>query len=682
MLLLGILSTLQITIIPGLILFHSLKLKTESLIQKYLYIFSLSIFINYSLVTALVLLKLYTIVSLWIIIVFELLALTYLIFKRRVTLNINYNFGTTVQKYAGSFVTFPSQIKIIVCLASIVILFYLALFLSNLGTIFYFVDTVNLIHWNTWAKDLAHNMLPVKSSHFPQLIPANWSVCYVLTGNSEINFFAKAIMPSFIFGNLLIFLDLALWKKNYVHLIGLITYGVFIPIIFPLVFVADGNADIPVSFFAFLTFYAYLRISKDKFDLAERLLLFLFAATTAATKLAGFYVFLFASLISLYGFIKYFKQIDRSKIILIFTLVPMILAFSLFWHFLKPVTMVSGLNQPEYVGENYVLIFIKAARLMYYNWGLPVLAFFIITIVASFFVKKVRYVTLILVIPPLLLWMLKYSADFRNLSFVVPFLCYVSAFGLVKIIETIKMRPLDLSLKVDITREINFKKKNKILGGMVSILCAIFFFIIQSDFVFELLYQTHKFLSKFYFQSYRINLLVDYTQFISIDYLQNVFAILLLIIPVLYIVWITKLKLYQLMIITVGAVLLLNFSYMKKENIIAHKVDQINRVEARNYADWINTIIESTKLDKDIYTNFKSFSTEKVPGNIDFKFMDEKQLEQKLLCKTCEHLFLLKIELLPESLLTLINEKSPQINFGTLFNDGNFILLNKRPNGK
>ena len=678
MLLLGILSTLQITLLPGLILFYLLNLKSESSIQRYLYIFSLSIFVNYSLVTVLVLLKLYTIGILWIVIVIELFVLAYLLIKRKIIFNINYNLGFVVQKYVSSFVTFASHIKIIIGLASIAILFYFALFLSNLGTIFYFVDTVNLIHWNTWAKDLAHNMLPVQSSHFPQLIPANWSVCYVLTGNSEINFFAKAVMPLFVFGNLLIFLDLAMRKKNYVYLIGLIIYGLFIPIIFPLVFTADGNADIPVSFFAFLTFYSYIRMSKDKFDFDERLLFFLFAATTAATKLAGFYVFLFASLISLYGFIKYFKQINRSKIILIFILVPIILAFSLFWHFLKPVTMVSGLHQPEYVGESYVSIFTKAAKLMYYNWGLPVLSFFIVTLVASLFVKKVRYVTLILVIPPLIIWMLKYSVDFRNLSFVIPFLCYVSAFGLFKIIETIKMKPPDLSLMVDNPSEINFKKKNKILGGMVSMICVVFFFIIQSEIFFNILLQVHKFLSKYYFQSFRINLLTDYSQYISIDYFQNVFAILLLIFPVLYIVRITKFKLYQLIIITLVATLFLNFTYLSKENILAHQVEQVNRVEARNYANWTNTIIESLKLDKEVYTNFRSLSTEKVPGNLNFKFVDKNQIEELLFSQTCENLFLLKIELLPKSLITLINKKSTLINFDTLFNDGTYILINKK----
>jgi cell division protein FtsL len=679
MLLLGILSTLQITLLPGLIVFHFLKLKTESPIQKYLYIFSLSLFINYSLVTALVLLKLYTIVTLWVVIVFELLLLAYLIIKRKITLNINYNFGSAVENYVSLFMTFPSYINIIVGLASIVILFYIALFLSNLGTIFYFIDTVNLIHWNTWAKDLANNTLPIQSSHFPQLIPANWSVCYVLTGNSDINFFAKSIMPLFFLGNLLILLDLAVWKKNYLYLIGLIIYGLFGPIIFPLVFIADGNADLPVSFFAFLTFYSYLRLSKDKFELGERLLFFLFAATTAATKLAGFYIFLFASLISLIGFIKYFRQIDRSKILILLILLPIILAFSLFWHFLKPVTMVSGLHQPEYVGQNYISIFINAAKLMYFNWGLPVLTFFIITIIASLFVKNIRYVTLIMVIPPLILWMLKYSADFRNLSFVVPFLCYVAAFGLFKIIEIIKKRSLRPDMGFYNSNESTFKSKEKILGGVISVVCLAVFFTIQSDFFFDVLFQVHKFLSKYYFQSYRINFLIDYSQLVSVDYYQNVFAIMFLIIPFIYIVSITKLKLYQLMTIIVLSALLLNFTYMKRENIIANQVEQTNRVEARNYASWINAIIESARLDKKVYTNFKSLSSEKIPGNTEFIFIDDSQIEKLLFCQNCDYLFLLKIETLQKRLTTMINEKLSLINYEILFNDSTYMLINKKP---
>lgn len=47
------------------------------------------------------------------------------------------------------------------------------------------------------------------------------------------------------------FWDLAIIKRNYVYLIALIVYGLFGPIIYNLVFIADGNGDLPVSFLPF-----------------------------------------------------------------------------------------------------------------------------------------------------------------------------------------------------------------------------------------------------------------------------------------------------------------------------------------------------------------------------------------------------------------------------------------------
>ena len=105
---------------------------------------------------------------------------------------------------------------------------------------------------------------------------------------------------------------------------------------------------------------------------------------------------------------------------------------------MKPEVMAGGLHQPEWLAESYADILKHAFHLLYYNLGLPVLAFFILTFSFSLFVKESRYITIFFVIPPLILWMFKYSSDFRNLSFVVPFIAYVSAFGLSKILEIIK----------------------------------------------------------------------------------------------------------------------------------------------------------------------------------------------------------------------------------------------------
>ena len=132
------------------------------------------------------------------------------------------------------------------------------------------------------------------------------------------------------------------------------------------------------------------------------------------------------------------------------------------------------------------------------------------------------------------------------------------------------------------------------------------------------------------------------------------------------------------MIVTVVFALILNFSYMKKENIIAHQVVQINRVEARNYADWMSTIIETFGFEKKVYTNFKSLTTEIIPGIAEYIFLDDDQIEKLLFCQNCDYLFLLKIELLQKSLVTLINENSPLINCEILYNDGTFVFLKKK----
>jgi hypothetical protein len=118
---------------------------------------------------------------------------------------------------------------------------------------------------------------------------------------------------------------------------------------------------------------------------------------------------------------------------------------------------------------------------------------------------------------------------------------------------------------------------------------------------------------------------------------------------------------------------------MKRENIIANQVAQTNRVEARNYASWINAIIESAGLDKKVYTNFKSLSSEKIPGNTEFIFIDDSQIEKLLFCQNCDYLFLLKIETLQKRLTTMINEKLSLINYEILFNDSTYMLINKKP---
>jgi len=269
MLLLGLLAVIQNIFLPGFLILHFIKIKTQSTVQKSIYIFALSLFANYALVTILVLSRIYIREVMLCIIIIEIIALIVLIVKKKIIISNTSSIGELIS-FIRNFITLNKlSIKLLILGSSVVILFYFSLFISNLGTIFYFVDTVNNIHWNTWAIDFSNNIFPKQSSHFPQLIPSNWSISYLLTGEPNVHFFPKSFMPLFFFANLLMFYDLAIDKKKYVYLIALIIYGLFAPIIYNLVFIADGNGDLPVSFFAFLSFLVQAALSIVHFFLIE-----------------------------------------------------------------------------------------------------------------------------------------------------------------------------------------------------------------------------------------------------------------------------------------------------------------------------------------------------------------------------------------------------------------------------
>ena len=88
MLLLGILALIQTIFLPGILILYFANIKTQSIIQKYIYIFALSLFANYSLVTILVLLKIYVFAAMFSIIAVEILLFVFLFTKKRI---INYD---------------------------------------------------------------------------------------------------------------------------------------------------------------------------------------------------------------------------------------------------------------------------------------------------------------------------------------------------------------------------------------------------------------------------------------------------------------------------------------------------------------------------------------------------------------------------------------------------------------
>lgn len=677
MLLLGILAVIQTVFLPGFIFISIFSIKTKSTIQKLIYVFALSLFSNYAIVTILTSLRFYTSSVFFFLISLELLIIAYLLFTKKITIDLTTNFRVKVTNYILFLKSLSFSGKVITILTTIIVLFYFSLFISNIGTIFYFVDTVNNIHWNTWAMDFANNIFPQHSSHFPQLIPANWSISYLLIGEANVHFFPKSFMPLFFFGNLLMLLDLAVERKNYTFLIALIIYGFFAPIVYNLVFIADGNGDLPVSFFTFLAFYSYLKTSKEKFDLKEYIIVFLFASTAAGTKLAGFYVFFFISILCIYHLFKNYPNLTGKEVPLLIVSIILILSINLFWYLLKPKTMAEGLHQPEWLAEGYLNILINALHLAYYNIGLPVIVFFILTILFSLFIKQSRYISIFFVIPPIILWMFKYSSDFRNLSFVVPFISYVSAFGLIKIIEILKNKKLNTLITKNSIGEVRINKRTVWLF-ILFILTGLFcFFLIKTDYYYQILYSVYIFINKYYFQSNRITYLIDFTFFLPVDYYQKVFASMFLLFSITSLFFLISIKLKHIIILMILFAVSLNFTFFNKTTILNCQKEEFAKVDARNYYQTINTIIKNSKLDPNIITNFEAICTEKMPREINFSFLKDGDLINCML-ELKEGLFFIRLKdsnySKQKELRKIINQRKLQ----TLFDDGDYILLNKR----
>src|ERR1051326_7249796 len=215
MFLLGILSVLQMTLLPGGAVLATAWYRSTAA-NVVVAAFALSFALNYAFVTIFVMAGWYTRATLLALIPVEIVA-----------------------------VIVAASRSSIAALAAIA---YAAVkWLRSLGTPF---QTWDAIHsWNRWARVFAAGMTPLDVQWYPQLIPANWSMSYVLMGKTSNETFAKAPMGVF-FLLTLVAIAAAGWRMR--------SPGILLAT--PLValldrkcvgeFLNDGYVDVPVAFFA------------------------------------------------------------------------------------------------------------------------------------------------------------------------------------------------------------------------------------------------------------------------------------------------------------------------------------------------------------------------------------------------------------------------------------------------
>lgn len=444
--LLGVLGIFQIISLPGLIAQKILKW-TGSLLEKLLAIIGLSLIVNYCVIFLLATLGFYNRITLGFIILVEIAAILWL-YRTDLTISLDNALAAIwdeVRRLVD--VVFPKRdnnaspwgyylLLLLAVLSIVEILWAFKLFFGNLGSIFSAWDAV--VSWNRWAEVWAEGFIPLDSFYYPQLIPVNWSITYVLMDNTFLQFFAKSIMPIFTLLILLGFVDLYLESKKPSYLLGLVFTG-FLLREFIDSGLTNGYVDIASAFFAFASVYMLFKIqyTRDSAIQFKYLLVgAVFTAGAAVAKQTGVYIALCYPVLALYFL---FTSIDPSRrgsqIRRFIYYLAVISLIWVSWYIFKEVRILAGversnldtlinLSRNEYDKPSFIEQVFAAMS----QFG-PYLSLFAVVMIAFPFMDRFHKLFTILIAPYPILWAWMASYDMRNLAFFMPLFALLAGYS-------------------------------------------------------------------------------------------------------------------------------------------------------------------------------------------------------------------------------------------------------------
>lgn len=455
---LGVLALIQIVFLPGAILIKFFKIG-RGFIQTVVYTFGLSLIFNFLWVFGLTFFKINYPIAHYFLFAIET-AIYFWLSKEMLFASIEF----LAMDWMNSIKKLPDYLSFIfqkddgeafysrIIRSLVYFLFFIwaisgllwigNLFLNNLGTAFNLWDAV--VSWNKWAVDFFNNLI---SSHsgYPQLIPANFSITYSFLRNSEIQVFAKGIMPLFTLFTWLLILDLAFIYKMPGMFIALVVTRYLTKKILGN-YLGDGYVDVALLFFSFLTVYTLLRAREAADDSTKTQYLYLgaiFAAGAALTKQNGLLVFTLFPLLAiliLTDSMQHKDNRDRLTIILKPFITGLIVLLP--WYAFDGARIILGLNRVTvmtlmsaelHADRTYIDRFVRAFEML----GIYTYLFPFVLITLPLIPKIFRQIALIMIFPYTIIWAFLFSITSRNLAMVIPFLGLVAGLGAQGLLDTI-----------------------------------------------------------------------------------------------------------------------------------------------------------------------------------------------------------------------------------------------------
>jgi hypothetical protein len=447
---LGILAIFQILFFPGLI-FRAIYHPKGKFFFQCSVVVTISMLVNFLLFYTMVFLHIYTRTAVFIVIGFEVVALLWLyrgMFRTRLDdlagrLRL---FGEEVKESAAAWFKSDEKspavrllrslgIALILALALVLAFWFLERIWKNAGSVFNSWDSV--VSWNAWAEVWAQNMVPKVHLTYPQLLPINLSLTYILIGNYQVSLFAKAVMPIFALLTALTILELAFTEKKYGYLIAVglifILYKHFLG-----EFISEGYADIPVAFMAFIALVPYLRNEDLLADKKEFILSIVLAAAAGLMKQVGLYMLVLLPLMA------YLNSRAKSKKLVSFALIVLAggVLLVLPWYLPRGIDVLQGIKGS---GLDTYLTHSSQVQNTSNPFLRPVLAMFSLGKYALLYVfslaaipllqRRWRWLIVLFLIPFTLLWGVIASYSTRNLSLTFPVLALVCGLGLQVVLD-------------------------------------------------------------------------------------------------------------------------------------------------------------------------------------------------------------------------------------------------------
>ena len=407
--LLGCYAVLMMSLLPGLICLKAMRLSANIFLSLPL-CFALSLVFNYFMVLGLTLGHLYTQDVLFGVGFLE--ACLVLSFYRHSL--VFTDLLTPLKNMTLAMRGAPPRTDTLLRLSYLILGIVTFYWLSSIGNVFGPWDPG--VWYNHWAIEWSQNQLPTLTWHYPQLLPANWSIAYLLTG-THLEAFPASIQGFFFVGLLSLCLGCFYKTRESHYLLALLLIAVTVGY-FYFIYLNTGYADIPVGFFN-LAALLILLLDQREPKPSLKILILALILSAALTKPAGIYT---AIVIPLLQFALNTKRNRQRSLCLHYLILTLLI---LPWYLY---VSVYTSTEPGFQDIAFLVHGIFTETSGYFNmmrillWGGP--AFILLVFCWLLKEKLSPFLKLVLYAytPYFFIWVALFSYDNRNLLILFPVL--------------------------------------------------------------------------------------------------------------------------------------------------------------------------------------------------------------------------------------------------------------------